>query len=138
MKSRMNLIRWWMAGTLLAFSGMLSIGTSSLAGEPSIHYPVKRIVTGLVMSVTLPSEKGRDGEIMVGEKLYRLSSKTVMVDQNDHATDMKYFQEVAWVYMVVDLYKDHREVLFISPANPPVEHPAEMSEGEDGKSRGSY
>jgi hypothetical protein len=109
----------WRTGAILAIAGMVLLGSPALAGDASVKYPAKRIVTGHVMKIDPPFEKGRDGEIMVNEKVYHISTRTLLVDQNEKKTELDHFKVGNFVYMVVDLYADHQEVLFISPAEDP-------------------
>jgi len=114
MRIEFNRVRLKIGSVCLLF--LLGLpGYSVFAGESTIHYPVKRIVTGEIMSVSPPFEKGRDGEINVSEKSYRITSRTVLVDAKEKKTDLSYFKAGQSVYMVVDLFADHREALFISP-----------------------
>lgn len=120
MKFQMNRFHW-MGGCVVALAGVLLVGTTALGKDLSIKYPVKRFVTGRVMSITEPFEKGRDGEINVSEKVYRLSSKTVMVDRNEQQTALSSFNVGDWVYIVVNLYADHREILYMAPSEEPAD-----------------
>jgi hypothetical protein len=118
MRFQMNKNLWKVRGAL-AVAALALLATSALADDSSITYPVKRMVIGTVMSVLLPADKGRDGEIMVSEKTYQVSSRTVMVDENERKTQLDHFKLGNWVYMIVDLYRDHREVMFIGPSTDP-------------------
>jgi hypothetical protein len=118
MKFQVNENKWRIGG-MLAIAGMILFGTPALAGDASVKYPAKRIVTGHVMKIVPPFEKGRDGEIMVNEQIYRISTKTLLVDRNEKKTELDHFKVGNFVYMVVDLYADRREALFISPAEDP-------------------
>lgn len=122
MRFQMNKNQWRVRGAL-AVAGLVLLATSALAEDSSMTYPVKRMVIGTVMSVLLPAGEGKDGEIMVSEKSYRVSSRTVMVDGNERKTQLDHFKPGNWVYMVVDLYRDHREALFIGPSSDPRKGP---------------
>ncbi len=100
---------------LMILTALILQGIPVFAGESSIKYPVERIVTGVVMEISPPFEKGRDGELNVDEKIYRITSRTVMVDEKEGKTDLDFFKTGDEVYMVVNLYADHREALFVSP-----------------------
>ena len=128
MRIQMNKIQWRVRG-VLAFASLLLLATSALGEDSSINYPVKRTVIGNVMSVSLPADKGGNGEIMVNEKIYRVSPRTVMVDENESKTQLEHFRPGNWVYMIVDLYRDYREALFIGPSSNPRNGPVQNQHG---------
>jgi hypothetical protein len=115
MNIQMNKFKWKVVG-IGAIAGILFLSASLQAEEGSFTYPIKKHVTGNVMSVTPPLEKGKDGEIIVNERVYRVSPKTVMVDLGERNTGLNYFKIGTSVYMIVDVYKRYNEALFISPS----------------------
>ncbi|MBI1824083.1 MAG: hypothetical protein HY200_04470 [Nitrospirae bacterium] len=133
MKFQINKYRWRLGGALV-LTGMFCFGSPVIAENAQVRYPVKRFVTGQVMSVSLPFEKGRNGEISVNEKVYRVLPKTVMVDQDEHKTALNFFEVGNWVYMVVELYPDHREALYIAPGHGQSEGPIPGLRGKHSSS----
>ncbi|MFI5303997.1 MAG: hypothetical protein ACHQYP_04305 [Nitrospiria bacterium] len=115
MKFRINELKWKMGG-ICAIVALIFFGAPAQADNTSFTYPIKRHVTGLVMSVTLPLGKGLDGAINVNEKTYRVSSSTLMVNLNEKRTNLNYFRTIGKVYMIVNIYETYNEALFISPA----------------------
>ena len=121
----------WRVRGVLAIASLVLLATAALADDTSITYPAKRTVIGKVMSLSFPLSKGKDGEIVVNEKIYRVTSQTVMVDNNEKRTQMNYFLPGDWVYMVVDLYPNYREALFISPSSDPEKSKAQKPKGNN-------
>jgi hypothetical protein len=110
---KMNQTRkFWSAVVLIGF--LLGVATVQ-AEESKAKFPQKRHVVGNVMSVTLPSGPGQDGEINVSEKVYRVTPKTLLLDQEQEKTTLDAFKPGTRVYMIVDLFESYREALYIAP-----------------------
>lgn len=122
----------WKRAAILAVAGICLFGAAALAEDSKtpIQYPVKRIVRGMIMSA--PASAGRGGYVIldVNEKLYHVTSQTIMVDEYDRKTDLNHFKQGGWVYMVVELYSDHKDALFIAPISGPDQDPAGNNEEE--------
>jgi hypothetical protein len=114
MKSKKNSPNWKIEGFAVV-TALIFFCAPVSAGNSSFSYPIKKHVTGTVMSVTPSIGKGRDGEIEVNERIYRVSDKTVMVDLNESEATLAYFKIGKKVSMIVNIYKQYNEALYIAP-----------------------
>jgi hypothetical protein len=104
----------WKLGGWVILIALLFVCAPTQAENNSFKYPIKKHVSGTVMSVKPGFGEGRDGEIEVNERIYRVTSKTVMVDLNDTNVSLDYFKVGRKVSMVVDVYQRYNEALFIA------------------------